>query len=499
MVLDLIGTGAGSHQLQDAADTANRQPPQLRTYTRTGERIDDVEFDPSWHRLLDEVLASGVTGMPWDGIHGYAGHAAGFEMWARLDMGVMCPVSMTSAAIPVLAAEEQWNDLIGRLASRRAPQATAGMAMTEPQGGSDLSMSTTTASDRGDGSFAIDGHKWFLSHPVADILLVLAREPGLPEGSRGLSCFLVPAAREDGSRNGIELQRLKNKLGTHSLASSEAMFHNADGYRIGEPGAGVRTIIQMVIHTRMHCAVGSSGTMMRCVQEAAHHCMHRNAFGAPLIEQPLMRAVLADLALEREASLALGFELARTFDADDSLLRLLPAVAKYWITRRAVSVAIEAVECLGGNGYTEDWVLARLYRDAQVNSTWEGSGNVIVLDTFRALTSAPELLEQWRDRLTQLMDGCDTATLERVLTACPTHLPDVARGRTMVARLATTMQAALLHHRAVKTGDPGDQVVADTFVATRLDAQGDRVFGDGDLLAAADALLPRIARSFGTN
>lgn len=487
-MLGMVGAAVGGHELQDAAERANHFPPQLRTFDRQGNRLDEVSFDAAWHRLLLEVMSSGACALPWQRRDdGYLLRAAAAEMWSRLDMGVMCPVSMTTGAIAVLArAGDEHEHWMRRLVLDEPTPAIAGMAMTEPQGGSDLAGSSTSAVEQQDGSFLLNGYKWFVSHPVADVLLVLARESGMPDDTRGLSCFVVPGWLHDGTRNGIELQRLKDKLGTRSLASAEVILRNARAHRVGVPGAGVRTIIDMVVHTRMDCAIGSTGIMTRAVQEAVSHACGRRAFGKRLVEQPLMRMTLADLAIEREASLALAFEVARTFQADDRLQRLVPAFAKYWITRRAVAVAVEAVEVLGGNGYTEAFTPARLFRDAQVNSTWEGSGNVIVLDAFRALGRDPSLL----DDLTQCVRDLGGDNLAGCLPAMPT---DEGRGRGFVARLATVLQAALLAARAHDTGDEVDGAVASAFAATRLHATGERAFGDGgtELAGAVDGMLDR--------
>jgi putative acyl-CoA dehydrogenase len=402
---------------------------------------------------------------------------------------------MTTAAVPVLKAgggpTARW--VPGLTGADGARQLTAGMAMTEPQGGSDLGGSSTLAIEQGDGSVRISGHKWFVSHPVADVLLVLAREPGLAEGSRGLSCFAVPGWGVDGARNRIELQQLKDKLGTRSLASAEVMLREAEGERVGAPGEGIRTIIDMVAHTRMDCALGSTGIMSRAVLEAVHHARGRAAFGKQLVDQPLMRTVLADLALEREAALALSLEVARTFDSGEPLRRLVTAIAKYWVTRRAVAVAVEACEALGGNGYTEQFVVARLFRDAQVNSTWEGSGNVIVLDVFRALARDGGLATLFEQRVRELVERGDAELAERVVAALPSGPASEQGGRQYVGVLAMVLQAALLVDRATHTGDEADLLVARAFVVTRLSAAGGRVFGDGGdaLSPAAEVLLQR--------
>ena len=498
-----VGTAVGSTRLRDAADLANRNDPELVAYDRYGTRVDDIRFDASWHEVLHAVTSSGVCGLPWlDDRAGYLVRAAAMEQWARLDIGVMCPVTMTAAAVPVLRRDvagpgaELADRILGAARDGLgAGHPLMGMAMTEPQGGSDLSGSTVTASERPDGTFRIDGHKWFVSHAVADGLLVLAREPGAGEGSRGLSCFLVPGWLPDGSRNGVELQRLKDKLGTRSLASAEVVFRGAHASRIGEPGRGVPTIIEMVVHTRMDCSLGNAGILARAVGEAVSHARGRAAFGRTLVDQPLMRMVLADLLLEREASLALAYEVARTFQVDDPAGRLVTAVAKYWITRRAVLGCIECVEALGGNGYTEEFVVARLYRDAQVNSTWEGSGNVMALDVLRALAKDPDLVSRVRARVGSLLDGAPDEVASAIAAfASSIDAPSGEAGaRRFTGRLALALQAALLAHRAAATGDGADELVARAFVATRLEASPERVFGDADerLTAAAEPLLAR--------
>ncbi len=501
--LTRVGRDVGSQRLRDAADRANRIEPELATYDRWGSRIDDVRFDGSWREVLHAVTASGVCGLPWlDERAGYLVRAAAMEQWARLDIGVMCPVTMTGAAVPVLARDvdgpgAELADAILEAArdGRGDGHPLMGMAMTEPQGGSDLSGSSVVATEHPDGTFTLDGHKWFVSHAVADGLLVLAREPGVGAGSRGLSCFLVPGWRADGSRNGIELQRLKDKLGTRSLASAEVILRGAQATRIGDAGRGVPTIIEMVVHTRMDCCLGNAGILARAVGEAVNHVRGRAAFGRTLVDQPLMRMVLADLLLEREAALALAYEVARGFQVADPVGRIVTAVAKYWITRRAVLGCIECVETMGGNGYTEEFPVARLYRDAQVNSTWEGSGNVMALDVLRAIAKDPELVVGVRARIVALLEGAPDDLASAVAEFASSI--DVPRGefdaRRFTGRTALALQAALLAHRAGVTGDEADATIAHAFNATRLEQSPERVFGDGDdrLAAAAEPLLIR--------
>jgi putative acyl-CoA dehydrogenase len=496
--LTRVGKAVGSTRLRDAADRANRNDPQLDAWDRWGNRIDDVRFDPAWHEVIDAVTASGVCGLPWlDDRRGYLIRAAAMEQWARLDIGVMCPVTMTGAAVPVLLRDEGGpGELQARaiLDAARAGQGAGhplmGMAMTEPQGGSDLSSVSTTATEMGDGSFELHGHKWFVSHAVADAMLALARDE-----SGELSCYLVPGWLPDGTRNGIELQRLKDKLGTRSLASAEVILNGARATRVGEPGRGVATIMEMVVHTRMDCSLGNAGILARAVGEAVNHARGRSAFGHALIDQPLMRMVLADLLLEREAALALAYEVARCFQVGDPVGRIVTAAAKYWITRRAVQGCVECVETLGGNGYTEEFVVARLYRDAQVNSTWEGSGNVMALDVLRALTRQPELIGLARARVAELIEDAPDDLADAVAAfAAAIEMPSGERdARRFAGRLALVLQAALLTHRASTTDGDEDLAIARAFVATRLAPAPERVFGDGDerLEASADALLAR--------
>lgn len=500
--LSRIGEQVGSWRLQDAADRANDRAPALRTHDRTGRRIDEVSFDASWHELLDAITASGVcaTSVIDEGA-GFITRAAAYELWSRLDIGVMCPVTMTSAILAVLLKSDV--ELAATWAARIIAAANdpdrehpmAGVAMTEPQGGSDLSASSTTATVLDTNTWSLNGHKWFVSHPVADVLLVLARDPDAAhrDGSRGISCFLVQGWRADGERNGIELLRLKDKLGTHSLASAEVQLRDARAVRIGQPGAGVRTIIDMVVHTRMDCTIGSAGIMQRAITEAVAYARHRNAFGKPLADQPAMRLVLADLIVEREAALALAMEVATCFQQSSPLQRLTPAFAKFWVTRRAVAVCIECVEVAGGNGYVEEYPFARLYRDSQVNSTWEGSGNVMALDVIKAINHDPSLLTAYRDRIDQLIEGAaqdDTDPIMSLLDTLPNE-PSQFAARRMATSLALVMQASLLVHRALVTGDERDATIARAFVSTRIRGRAEHPFGaeDDALRIASDYLL----------
>src|SRR6266567_4982522 len=388
-----LGRRAGLVGTQALARQANTNPPVLRTHDARGNRIDEVEFHPAWHD-------------PEPGAH--LARAAGFYVWSQAEAGHGCPVSMTYAAVPALRHAPELAARLepGLVATAydpglRPPEhkagLLAGMAMTEKQGGSDVRAITTRAEPAGDGSFLITGHKWFCSAPMSDVFLILAQGPG------GLTCFLLPRVLPDGSRNAMHLQRLKDKLGNRSNASAEVEYHQAHAWPVGEAGRGVATIIEMVSATRLDCLLGSASAIRQACMQAMHHCEHRYAFGKPLVRQPAMTGVLADLALESEAATALAFRLAAAADraargdaAEAGLLRLALPAAKHWVCKRAPFVVAEALECLGGNGYVEESVLPRLYRDAPLNSIWEGSGNVTALDVLRALSRSPSAADALR-------------------------------------------------------------------------------------------------------
>src|SRR3954465_470944 len=388
-----LGRLAGSEPAQEWGRLANENPPRLRTHDRYGHRIDEVEFHPAWHELLRTAFEHGLAGAPWadPAPHAHVRRATGYLGWTQVEMGHACPVTMPYAAAPALRRAPE-------LAARYEPGLTApayafglaeptgkpglvaGMGMTEKQGGSDVRANTTRAVPRADGTYALTGHKWFTSAPMSDLFLVLAQ---LEEG---VSCFLVPRVLPDGSRNVFHVQRLKDKLGDRSNASSEVEFEGTTGWLVGEPGRGVPTIIEMVSMTRLDCVLGSAATVRAALTQAVHHADHRRAFGALLVDQPLMQNVLADLAIESEAATALAIRLAAAVDAgEQAFLRLAGAAAKFWVCKRAPAVVAEALEVLGGNGYVEDSGLPRLYRQAPLNSIWEGSGNVNALDVLRAL------------------------------------------------------------------------------------------------------------------
>jgi putative acyl-CoA dehydrogenase len=461
------GAVAGSAEAQEHGRRAERNAPRLETHDRYGRRIDRVDYDPSWHWLLRGAVEREIHALPWRepraGAH--VARAALELLWTQANAGVMCPVSMTYSAIPALRTDPEiaadWEPRLTLPDYERA--ALCGMAMTEKQGGSDVRAGTTRAEPAGDGLFELTGHKWFCSHPMCDVFLVLAQAPG------GLSCFVV----ERGP--GFELQRLKDKLGTRSLASSEVEFRGAPARLLGEEGRGVATIIEMVTHTRLDCVIGSAAGMRRGVAEAVHHARHRSAFGARLAEQPLMLNVLADLAVESEAATASALRLARAYDEDDKpLRRFATAVMKYWICKRATPHAVEALECLGGNGYVEESPLPQLLRDSPLNGIWEGSGNVISIDVLRALAREPEGLPAFLAEC-ELGRGGDRR-LDAHLDALPATLAELGGAdaqwlaRRAIEELALAFQASLL----VRYAPPA---VADAFCAGRLgDARG-RAFG----------------------
>ncbi|HEX6723808.1 MAG TPA: acyl-CoA dehydrogenase family protein [Gaiella sp.] len=451
---------------------ANEHPPVLRTHDRFGERIDEVEFHPAWHELLGLGVAHGLH----SAAGGHVGRAARFMTLAYAEAGVGCPLSMTFASVPALRAAapeltDEWGSLLGSTTYEpglRPPLdkagALCGMAMTERQGGSDVRANETHADPSGD-AYLLNGDKWFCSAPMSDAFLVLAQAPD------GLTCFLVPRVLPDGSRNGFRIDRLKDKLGNRSNASAEIRLEDAVAHRVGDEGRGVATIIEMVVHTRLDCVLGSTALMRRAVAEATHHAAHRSAFGRPLSEQPLMQNVLADLCLDAEAATATALRLARAFDeADHAFRRLATAVAKFWVCKATPPLVAEALECLGGNGYVEESSLPRLYRESPVNSVWEGSGNVNCLDVLRALAREPESREAFVAEL-ELARGANR-DLDTTLSALGGELDaaDEAGARRLVERLALALQASLLVRHA-----PAE--VADAFCATRLGGEGGRAYG----------------------
>ena len=484
-----LGVLAGSAEAIAWGEAADATPPVLRTHDRYGRRVDEVEFHPAWHRLLGTAVSHGLHAAPWRDPRPGAqvARAAGFYLWTQVEAGHGCPVSMTYAAVPALRATpelaEVWEPKLTALAYQPelAPVAAkagalCGMAMTEKQGGSDVRANTTTARPAGsDGRWLLSGHKWFCSAPMSDAFLVLAQAPV------GLSCFLVPRVLPDGARNRFHLQRLKDKLGNRANASAEVELDEAVGWPVGEPGRGLAAILEMVNHTRLDCIVGSAALMRQAVAQATHHAAHRSAFGRRLADQPLMTNVLADLAVESEAATMLAMRVAGAFDrapgdpAEAALRRLATAVAKYWVCKRAPAVAAEALECLGGNGYVEESGMPRLYREAPLNSIWEGAANINSLDVLRVLARQPESLAALLDEVAPArsaeprLDHAAT-TVERELAAVPDPVGLQAGARRLVERLAVLLQGALL----VRHGHPA---VADAFCASRVAADRGAAFG----------------------
>ncbi len=490
--LHRLGQLAGAYRAQQWATDADTNPPRLRTHDRFGRRLDEVDYHPSYHHLMATSVGAGLAGGPWtdsfapdDAAPGAAhvARAAGFFVWCHTELGHGCPVSMTHAVIPALRAEpdlaRQWEPgLVSRsydpvLAPHGdKPGLTAGMAMTEKQGGSDVRANTTTARPAADGTWLLTGHKWFCSAPMSDVFLVLAQAPA------GLTCFLLPRVLPDATRNAIRLERLKDKLGNRANASSEVEFADAVAWRVGEEGRGVATIIEMVVATRVDCVIGAALTTRHAVAHAAHHAAHREAFGRRLVEQPAMTNVLADLATETEAMTTLALRLAAAFgraqagdERERLFARLAVPVAKYWTTKRSVAAVAEALECVGGNGYVEESGLPRLYREAPLYSIWEGAGNVQVLDVLRAAVRTPGTVDVFLDEV-GLAAGGD-ARLDAAVAVLRRELADTDhvehRARRISGLMAAVLQGSLLVRHAPRP-------VADAWCATRLDG-GNALFG----------------------
>jgi putative acyl-CoA dehydrogenase len=484
-----VGDLAGRAETIDLGRVANENPPKLRTHDRFGNRIDEVEFHPAWHELMSMHVSHGLHSLPWrqpdPGAH--VARAAAFMCLSQAEAGTGCPISMTYSVIPALRRQPEvaaeWEprfkslDYDGRMAP--APDkagALCGMAMTEKQGGSDVRANTTVAvaiNGGGPGAeYELTGHKWFCSAPMCDAFLILAQAEG------GLSCFLLPRWTPDGERNRFQIQRLKDKLGNRSNASSEIELRGAWARMVGEEGRGVATIIEMVSHTRLDCTLGSTSGMRAGTAQAIWHAEHRSAFGKRLVEQPLMANVLADLAIESEAATVSSLWLARQFDeahAGDEraslIRRIATPVLKYWTCKRAPEHAVEALECFGGNGFIEDSGMPRLFRESPLQSIWEGSGNVQALDALRALAKEPAVLEPLLD---EIGAGSDEPRVGAAVTAVERELGDPeqleTRARRVVERMALALQGSLL----VRYGDPA---VADAFCATRLDRDWGNAFG----------------------
>jgi putative acyl-CoA dehydrogenase len=497
--LERVGALVGSEEFQRDAELANTSEPRLVAFDRVGNRIDEVEYHPSYHRIIAEAVRSGAHTAAWAEPRPGANvaRAATFMLFAQIEPGHACPVSMTHAVVPALAANpELARTWMPRLLSRDydpalGPGKTSalfGMAMTEKQGGSDVRANTTRAVDAGDGSWLLTGHKWFCSAPMSDGFLVLAQTEA------GLGCFLVPRVLDDGTRNAFLIQRLKDKLGNRSNASSEVEFDGTVGFLVGEEGRGVRTIIEMVNRTRLDCIFGTAAGMRQSVAEALWHVRHRRAFGALLVDQPAMTAVVADLALESEAATAVSLRLARAHDedasdADRAFRRLATAVTKYWVCKRGPGHAYEALECLGGNGYTEAFPLARRYREQPVMAVWEGSGNVIALDVLRAIGREPDTLEAFDAEVSSArgIDPLFDAHLEstrRLTQAVAGSELAANQARRLVGALALSLQASLILRTA-----PG--TVGRAFVAARLGEGRSTLYGELDPGTDLAAILAR--------
>ena len=481
--ISAVGAHVGTAEFQEDARLANAEPPELVSFDHRGNRIDEVRFHPAYHRVIGAAVAAGAHTSAWSrprpGAH--VARAATFSLFAQIEPGHACPISMTHAVVPALAhapeLAETWlprlfgTEYDGQL--RRPadkPGVLMGMAMTEKQGGSDVRQNETLAK-RVDGGALLTGHKWFCSAPMSDAFLVLAKDDADAQGR--LSCFFVPRVLEDGTRNEFRVQRLKNKLGNNSNASSEIELDGTVGFPVGEPGRGVRTIIEMVARTRLDCVIGTAAGMRQAVAEALWHVRHRAAFGRTLIDQPAMTAVVTDLALESEASTLLAMRLAAAHedaasDEEVAFRRLATAVAKYRVCKRGPAHAYEAMECLGGNGYTEDFPLAMRYREQPVSAIWEGSGNVIALDVLRALTREPESIAAFDAELALAAGGDERldalrTRLQRDLSEIAGAQPEDAQqgARRLVGSMGLALQAALMLRYAPSAS-------AEAFIGARL-------------------------------
>lgn len=496
-----LGAEAGTAEAREHGLLANEHHPHLTPYDRYGHRVDEVAFHPSWHWLMERAVGHGLAAAPWESqsAHAHVRRAAGFMAWSHTEPGHGCPISMTYAAVPALRADDaiakEWTPLLAsttydpgvRLASEKRG-ALAGMGMTEKQGGSDVRANVTQARPTSvDGEYTLHGHKWFTSAPMNDVFLVLAQAEG------GVTCFVVPRVLPDGTRNQLDVVRLKDKLGNRSNASSELEFRGTVARRLGDEGRGVRTIIEMVAATRLDCVLGSTSLMRRALNEAAWHVSHRSAFGSLLVDKPLMQNVVADLAVEAEAATALAIRLAAAVDRaadphEAALRRIALPLAKFWVCKRTPAMVAEALECLGGNGYVEESGMPLLYREAPLNSVWEGSGNVNALDVLRALGREPETLQAWITEVGRAR-GADPR-LDRAVDDTLALLGDSATLEVTARRLAGRMAACLQGALLVQHAPPE---VADTFCASRLGTSYDGTFGTlggGDLRAIVDRATP---------
>ncbi len=498
----LVGAGehgqwVGSEEAQDLARLANENPPKLRAIGPKGDRLDLVEFHPAYHALMRKGAAIGLNGSIWETDEGEEGYrhlarAVRFMLTSQLENGHTCPLTMTNASVaPLQAASGLMKDWHSKIvcreydASQKPPAQkvalTIGMGMTERQGGSDVRANTSKAIRGNEGGWRIQGEKWFFSAPMCDAFLILAHTES------GLSCFLIPRLLPNGENNGLRLQRLKDKLGNKSNASSEVVFENTMAMLIGEEGAGIRTILDMVTLTRLDCAVGQAGLMRAALAEAVHHTRHRKAFGKPLIDQPLMTRVLADLALDVAAAQALTLRLARSFDkADDeeqsAYARIMTPAIKYWSCKIAPPLIYECIECLGGNGYVEESNLPRFYREAPLNAIWEGSGNIMCLDVLRAIRKKPDMLQTVLQGLARDLGDSTTQTIDVLRIAADIALEDEGSARIFTEQLALTAAAAEMRRSL-----PIE--IADAFIESRLGRPWRHTYGMMDSRYDARAIV----------
>jgi putative acyl-CoA dehydrogenase len=485
-LLGTFGRGVGTAEMFHLGAVANRHEPVLRTHDRFGHRVDEVEYHPAYHRFMATSVANGLHSLPFERPAGEGARVvrdALFMMISQIEAGHGCPISMTTSVVPALRAQPDlaaaWEPHIlsrsydARLAPLGEKQgALLGMGMTEKQGGSDVRANTTVAAPVADGEYRLTGHKWFTSAPMCDAFLVLAQAPG------GLTCFLLPRVLADGTRNVLRIQRLKDKLGNRSNASSEVEFDGTVAFRVGDEGRGVPTIIEMVSHTRLDCVVGAVALMRQAVAQAGWHVEHRAAFGSPLIDKPLMQNVLADLEIEVELATLVMMRLSGAFDraaldpAERAFQRVATPVAKYWVTKRCTGVVREAMECLGGNGYVEESILPRLFRESPLNAIWEGSGNVIALDVLRALARTPDAADAFLAEL-ELARGADHA-LDAAIDRVRGDLAELVEPERGARRLVETMAVTWAASLAVRHGDPA---VADAAIRARVEGDHGELYG----------------------
>ncbi len=509
-----LGAEAGTEEAREHGMLANRHHPELTTYDRWGNRIDEVEFHPSWHWLMERAVGHGLQAAPWEqqeggDAHAHLRRAAGFFAWSQTEPGHGCPISMTYAAVPALRADDaiakEWTPLLaarsydpGVRARSAKTGALAGMGMTEKQGGSDVRANQTRAVPTAeDGWYTLHGHKWFTSAPMNDLFLVLA-QTGARADDRALTCFVVPRVLADGTRNRIDVVRLKDKLGNRSNASSELELEGTLAQRLGDEGRGVRTIIEMVAATRLDCVLGSAALMRHALAEASWHVSHRSAFGGRLVDKPLMQNVVADLAVESEAATALAMRLASAVDRpgdahEVALRRIALPLAKFWVCKRTPAMVAEALECLGGNGYVEDSGLPLMFRESPLNSIWEGSGNVNALDVLRALAREPEVLQAWITEVgaargaDSRLDRAVDETLALIGDSGGSQAGPEAGARRLAGQMAACLQGSLLVRFA-----PVE--VADAFCGSRFGTSYGGTFGiltGGSLREIVDRATPR--------